>query len=78
MRWQVLPDDQIEAKRKGVPPRDCRKASFTVELFFRCQNGVENWISFSDENHAKDVTNLNSQVADYSDSVCGNEKTDVV
>jgi len=26
-RWQILPDDQITAKRRGVPPLECRKAS---------------------------------------------------
>ena len=60
MRWQVLPDDQIKAKRRGVSSLDCRKASFAVGLFFMCQNVVENWISSSDENHAKGVTSLNS------------------
>jgi|GEM_PF-4693139 len=66
MSWQILPDDQITARRRGVLRRDCREASSCGGTFFRCQNVVENWISSSDENHAKGVTSLISPVADYS------------
>ena len=64
---QILPDDQIAAKRKGGLSLECRKALSDIGgVFFNYQNVVENWIYSDNENHVKGVTSLISPVADYS------------